>query len=98
VPHAPYLRLGFLNLPLQFPFPDPKFQMALLTRPAAFEFLFVGVTACFARPCNARENVAYLPPCNAIRRPLRFLEAAPAFMRGRSTSVLRKNVDVKDAL
>src|SRR5580704_4699015 len=30
-------------------------------------FLLVGATACFARPCNARENVAYLPRRNAIR-------------------------------
>lgn len=36
----------------------------------AFDFAFVGATACFARPFNDCENVAHLPPCNAIRLPM----------------------------
>jgi hypothetical protein len=50
--------------------------MVLLTGAAAFEFLFVGATACFARPCNARENVAYLSPRNAIRLSPHFIDIA----------------------
>jgi hypothetical protein len=72
--------------------------MAVLTCSAAFEFFFVGATACFARPCNAREDVAYLPPRNAIQHSLRFSVGAPAFMRGRSASALRKTVASKKVL
>jgi hypothetical protein len=52
-----------------------KNEVALFTCSAAFEFLFVGATACFARPCNARENVGYMTLRNAIRLSPRFVDS-----------------------
>jgi hypothetical protein len=39
----------------------------MLTSSEAVAFLPVGVLACCARPCNACENVGYLPPRNETR-------------------------------
>jgi hypothetical protein len=52
-----------------------KNEVALITCSAEFEFLFVGATACFARPCDARENVGYMTLRNAIRHSPRFVNS-----------------------
>ena len=50
-----------------------KFQIS-----DAVAFAVVGALACCSRPCNARENVAYLSPRNAIQKSPRSITAVVA--------------------
>ena len=54
---------------LLLPLPFPRSQISNLKFEISFAvaFSFVGAPACCARPCNACEKVAYLPPREAIR-------------------------------